>query len=381
MDHRVLIGLANHGGGFFVFGFAETASGLVPATPRPADLRAYTSDTVNSVVSAYAEPIFHCEVSIVTDPSGGAQYPIVTVPGGHRAPIKARRDGPNGQIVKQSSYYIRRPGPQTEVPQNGREWDALVHRCMMNAREDMLQQFRAIMSGGIGTEGTQEQIAPVARWFDESKARWTEVISRTPPGAASRLPNGYFAVGYQLSGALTRVTAAGLLDALNTGQVRHTGWPLFVMMTRPENRPYISGGDIECWVPRNGEDHGAGHSDFWRASPDGKFFNIRGYQEDEERNRRRGANAFDITVPTWRVGEALLHAANMAQQLGDPSAEVAMIVEWSGLNGRELTHMEGTRLIFGGHTSQQDVFRNTLTVRADQISDALPELVGQLAGC
>ena len=134
---KALIGLANHGGGFFVFGFAETPSGLVAATPRPADLRAYTSDTVNSVVSAYAEPVFHCEVSIVPDPSG-AQYPIVTVPGGHRAPIKARRDGPKGQIVKQNSYYIRRAGPQSEIPQNGREWDALIHRCMMNAREDML---------------------------------------------------------------------------------------------------------------------------------------------------------------------------------------------------------------------------------------------------
>ena len=72
---KALIGLANHGGGFFVFGFAETPSSLVPATPRPADLRAYTSDTVNSVVSAYAEPVFHCEVSIASDPSG-AQYPI-----------------------------------------------------------------------------------------------------------------------------------------------------------------------------------------------------------------------------------------------------------------------------------------------------------------
>ena len=40
--------------------------------------------------------------------------------------------------------------------------------------------------------------------------------------------------------------------------------------------------------------------------------------------------------------------------------------------------MEGTRLIFGGHTSHQDTYRGTLTVRADQITDALPELVGQL---
>ena len=55
-----------------------------------------------------------------------------------------------------------------------------------------------------------------------------------------------------------------------------------------------------------------------------------------------------------------------------------MIVEWSGLEGRELAHLEGRRMIFGGHASHQNVFRNTLSVRADQISDGLPELVGQL---
>jgi hypothetical protein len=102
---------------------------------------------------------------------------------------------------------------------------------------------------------------------------------------------------------------------------------------------------------------------------------IRGHQEDE---RTVPKTAFDITIAAWRIGEALLHAANMARELGDPSAQVAIIAEWTGLAGRLLIHLQGTRLMFDHYRTQQDNFRNDLTVAADQISDALPELVRQL---
>ncbi len=52
---KALIALANHGGGYVVFGFAETGEGVMPAEPRPANLSAYTPDTVNSVVSRFAD--------------------------------------------------------------------------------------------------------------------------------------------------------------------------------------------------------------------------------------------------------------------------------------------------------------------------------------
>lgn len=74
----------------------------------------------------------------------------------------------------------------------------------------------------------------------------------------------------------------------------------------------------------------------------------------------------------------LLHAANMASEFGDPTALATLIVEWTGLAGRELTHLERRRIIFGGHRTQQNVFKSNLAVQADQISDALPELVTQI---
>jgi len=378
-DHRAilakaLIALANHGGGFVVVGFTDQGA---PAANRPANLGAYTPDTVNSVVMGYAEPTFHCDVSHVAAPDG-QHYPIITVPGGHHVPIKARRDGPNGQTVRNNFYYIRRPGPQSENPQNGAEWDALIRRCIANAREQLLDQMRTIFAGAPTIEAPEDDLVLTVRWFDGSLARWAEVTANVDPQSSIKFPLGHFAVGYRLVGNLNRLPADQLLEALDRGQVRHTGWPEFWVPTRADLRPYIQNDTIECWVARDGEDHGPAHNDFWRASLDGYFFLIRGLQEDEAHPRRNPGSLFDITIPAWRVGEVLLHAGNMARKFGDDTARVILVVEWTGLAGRVLSNLEGRRLVFDNRQAQQNIFRTTLTAQADQINDSLPELVTQV---
>jgi predicted HTH transcriptional regulator len=106
---KAIIALANHGGGIIVFGFEETATGVVAANGRPANLADFSPDRINSAVNRFAEPPFHCDVEIVASPNDGLQYPVVVVPGGHQFPIRSRRSGPNGQGIQQNIYYIRRP--------------------------------------------------------------------------------------------------------------------------------------------------------------------------------------------------------------------------------------------------------------------------------
>lgn len=262
---KALIALANHGGGFFVFGYTETAQGLAVAPNRPADLAAYTPDTINSAVIAYAEPPFHCDLNIVVGPDG-LQYPIISVPGGHRVPIKAKRDGPGGQIVKQNSYYIRRPGPQSEIPQSGREWDDLIARCVSNARSELLNQIRIILGGGEVIEPQEDILVGTQAWLESSLARWAELVANTPQDSGVRFPHGHFAVAYHLVGALNQPALPDLLEALRQAEVRHTGWPMFSVPARQAVQPYVQNGGIECWRARDGDDHGPTHSDFWRVS-------------------------------------------------------------------------------------------------------------------
>jgi hypothetical protein len=382
-DHKAvlaksLIALANHGGGFVILGFEDSEQGVMPAANRPANLAAYTPDTINAIAITYAEPSFHCDISIVSGPTG-LTYPIISVPGGHRVPIKAKRDGPNGQIVRQNSYYIRRPGPQSEPPQNAAEWDALIRRCVTNAKDDLLNQIRGVLSGVAGIETPANELDLTARWLESSVARWKEVTKNLPANNSARFPNGYFAIAYRLIGTLQERRGRSLLDAIGRATIRHTGWPEFWVPTRQGIQPYIEHGNVECWTARNGADHGTAHSDFWRISPEGQHFLIRGHQEDDAQERGiPPRTVFDIALPTWRVGEALLHASNMAAEFGAPQAQVVMMVEWTGLANRRLTHLEGRRIISDNYIAQQNQFCSDLEVQADQISGALPELVGEL---
>jgi len=118
---KELIALANHGGGHLVLGFDDTSCTPIP---RP-DGYTGSTDDVNGIVARFADPAFHCEVR---EAKG---HPVVIVPGGHKVPIRTKRSGPNNEI-SQNVYYIRRPGPNSEPPQTGLEWDELLQRCQDN---------------------------------------------------------------------------------------------------------------------------------------------------------------------------------------------------------------------------------------------------------
>ena len=124
--------------------------------------------------------------------------------------------------------------------------------------------------------------------------------------------------------------------------VHHTGWPLFLFLTRHELEPKEVDGVIECWLKP--EDAGvnrplgdAAHCDFWRAAPTGRAFAIRGYQEDGQETFP-SRTLFDTTLPTWRLGEALLHAEKLANLIAvDPTkTTVRLRAHYTGLNGRVL---------------------------------------------
>jgi transcriptional regulator with XRE-family HTH domain len=380
---KAIVAQANNGGGVVIIGLEEVADGaVVEARERPSNMAGYTPDTVNAVVNRYVEPTFHCDVQIVKSPRTGADYPIIAVPGGHTVPIRSKRGGPDGKSLQANVYYIRRPGPQSEQPQSGREWDELMRRCLANAREGLLDQFRMLMAGGppvIQQQETEERA--LVRWWATSLDRWADLAEPLPKDHPARLRHGRYAFAYQMfSDALEPKSGAGLLEALRAAVVRHTGWPPFWVPTRDGIAPYMRDGNVECWLGPDGEDRDPGHADFWRASPDAQLFLLRGYQEDGSENERAvPGKIFDLTLPVWRVGEVLLHAESMARQFGVPGARVEIIAEWTGLEGRTLTSWANPdRWLVERNRSREATCFTSLAVQADQISDALPELVDRM---
>ena len=139
-----LIALANHGGGYLLFGFSETTTGWPPSGPCPHNLNRYSQDAINNVLKRYAEPVFECYVEHLKSASGNAHV-VIQVPGGHTSPIRAH-GSPQGSDLINHGYYIRRPGPESALPQNGREWETLIRRCVDNDHERQVEAFRRILA-------------------------------------------------------------------------------------------------------------------------------------------------------------------------------------------------------------------------------------------
>jgi hypothetical protein len=121
------------------------------------------------------------------------------------------------------------------------------------------------------------------------------------------------------------------------------------------------------------------YSDFWRVSPFGTAFLVRGYQEDSYPERRPLGQFFDSGVPVWRAAEVLLHAARLAARIGGDGATIELTMSWRGLRGRQLASVfDPSRWVPGGRVSNQDVVSSTLSVQAERVEDSLPELVHRL---
>jgi transcriptional regulator with XRE-family HTH domain len=395
---RELIALANHGGGFIVFGFEDGADGWHPEGPCPVAPTLYSQDNLNGICEHYAEPHFHCAVHRVKS-SAGVEHVVVAVPGDHRVPIRSKRGGPEGaglaegrSRLRADRYYIRRPGPQSAPISSGREWDDLLRRCIRAQREELVESFRSIVLG-LGATGTAEIFATLngadrpsaedelAAWDATGRARLADLVQRD---LASERPGRYragtWSVTYRLVAPRQKPSAAEFLDLLEAIAGHETGWPPWWVPTRGGIRPYSIDGLVECWMAEPGPNEvfqDGAHSDLWRADPSGRMFLVRGYQEDDgpDASERRGV--LDFTLPVWRVGECLLHAQRMADRL--ESERINFRVQWDGLEGRELVSVNWEREIHPGRICRQDSVHSMVgEIEAAKIGETLPELVKSL---
>src|SRR5581483_1561476 len=329
---KAIIAIANHGGGHVLIGWTEAeGTWRHDADERPQDLSTYSQDEVNSIVRRYAEPGFHCEVHHVPDDEG-LLFPVIVVPGGHRVPIRTKCDDPERKHVKINTYYIRRPGPTSEAPQSAREWDELIRRCILSAREQLLDDFRRILRGesvtaepmqnsepAVEHRSEQAQNAPalfgppgsmavaVESWHSSAMERWRSLTANNVELRA-RYQHGIWTVAYVLGGDRKQTTLQELRAMLVKAERHETGWPLWWVPNDDLLAPYPMNGLIECWL-RDTNFKDAAHSDFWLASPNGTLFSLRGFQEDGPEMKLTPGTFLDATIPIWRAAEALIHAS------------------------------------------------------------------------
>ncbi|MEM9457518.1 MAG: hypothetical protein AAGF11_25285 [Myxococcota bacterium] len=158
-----------------------------------------------------------------------------------------------------------------------------------------------------------------------------------------------------------------------------TGWrPWWVPSQKLA--PYSVNTDLlECWmVTQDSAFPDPAHSDFWRASPDGSFFLLRGYDEDSIDKFVQGER-FSISLPIWRAGEALFHALQVAKEIFDGFAPIQFAATWSGLRGRTATEWPNrTTGAVGESISRQDSISSAIIASIDELEDELTSVIKRL---
>lgn len=385
-EHRALIAkeiiaLANHGGGFFVIGFSEAADGtFTPATSRPPNLDDWSQDAIQSIVSRYLDPAIQCEVVHRPRPGSKEYHPTIIVPGGHRVPIKSKSASPDGRALVAHRVYIRRPGPAAEEPRTAEEWDRLLERCLQNRKAELLNAMRSIMEGVVpsGPVKSPSKKDDLLRFEVTAAERWTTLVQALPKDAPPRLPLGHVDFAAAIDGTFDKPSLPGLRDMIVSAVRNHSGWPPFVTLSREPFGPKAVNGSVEVWIgpEPDGSFDTPDHHDFWRISPEGFFFLRRGHSEDGFDGIKPGTG-FDITTPTWRLGEAILEVSYIARALNaDPESNLIFHCGWYGLSGRHLiSRGNPNRTLFNRYPCAQSSYEGVHIVALGALPAVLPELV------
>jgi hypothetical protein len=245
----------------------------------------------------------------------------------------------------------------------------------------MLEAIRSIVSGRVEARELPPGALEILRTFcDAAYSRWQILTANEPADAPPRFPHGFYEMSFSLVGATRAPTLADLQDRLREARrIKLTGWTPFLDMATPEWAPYPHENYIEAWIGRDAPNRAprtANHSDFWRVSPEGQLYTIRGYAEDELDNRPAG-RVFDVTLPVWRVGEATLFAVRLAETFADVDS-IAIRCRYTGLNNRALVSVTGDRAVFGDDVSQTDEIVLEAQATPAQLRDNLTEVLHQL---
>jgi hypothetical protein len=377
---KAAIALANSGGGIIVFGMREEDDDTdLASTPRPEHVDRYSQDVVNQSINRFADPEFHCELSFAVHPDTSVEHAFVSVPGNLPVPVMSRRDCEN--VIAARRCYIRKPGPRSEEPQTAQEWRTLLDRCVRAGREEMLRAIRLALQGGAGSTPQPAAGEALTAFTKSAKLRWGQLVQDLPPDDPARFPLGHYTLGFEMLANKGLPSLVELRRALHeAGTVKHTGWGPFVSSQRAEFQPRIVDGAIEAWLGASVErllGRDPAHTDFWRADASGKLVLVRGYEEDGHAGSVPGTT-FDITLPIWRVGEAILYVGRLAEAFGDDNLSFLVRCRYQGLRGRTLTHLEGTRFLADVYRSLDDDVTLEGEVTREQVRDNLVEVLHRM---
>jgi hypothetical protein len=395
---RDIAALANHGGGFVVFGFNEHT--LAPDDTDPFRTNC-TIERVRTIVQTYLDPPIHCEVVTIMSATGTV-HSVIRVGGHGTTPVCAREDGPivgGVKLIERGAYYVRKHGPlgngrwlgvpcphSTKI-ELAQDWAPLIRRCVRRDREALLSLLDASIDGRTPAPHTAQQLHT---WHKAARAAFQTLVPRSP--VAERLARCHYALSYGFEFIRPEMLEHAQLPerlrrtVFDVQSQFRSGWNMFDppyrrgVQARFVLDPSSGEEDVDfleaAWLRARNPDEMA---DFWRVSPTGFATIIRPYPEDLTQPAENPAMPpgcfLSPFVVAQEVGELVCHARAFSRLFAGVQ-RVAFRCEWWGLTGRELYDPDAHWPHRGPALSDRCVA--TTQAPLPRLTHAWPEIVAQL---
>lgn len=393
---KALIAMRNNNGGYLLIGFNDADGSPNPNGPDNVS-ELFHVDIIQGLISRFSSEAF--EISVHYPVLDDNTFVVVEAPSGVKSPVATKSGLQEGDrhFIRAHKVIIRSLSsnntPST-TEAKWSDWPSIVEKCFDNREADVgrfLRRHLTSLSGEHlseliqtlrGIETPEENNDTPADFIEESYGRFQTVVGErnlTLPAFGS------YEVAAVVTGEINEHTTNGnFLNLLASSNPRYTGWPVWCdsrSFTDDSARPFVFDGYWEALIVSL--DRGFGdHIDYWRLSPDGKFYLHRALQDDVGGGDRAPAagTVLDFALMILRIAECVVVAIEFAKSLGaSETSNVSFSFRWKGLQGRSLSSWANpNRMLSWSPVAHQDTLTTNITVPVDTAISAYSGYIHQV---
>lgn len=383
---RHIAALANHGGGYLVFGIDDKTRKPLGATDLPPS--SFGQDAISAIVKRYLEP--RLQVLLQGAEFEGVTYPVVVVPSHGARPVVAIADGPQGANgrpvgISQGTVYVRAAGPESVPIRSSDDWNTLLERCLSH-RADLLGSILRQSIGGRSQPDSRVLellVAAVTETAADFTAQTRSLTERTDAKYHAQIlqaGENYSAMGYALVDAdgdpISIESPRTLNDRVSVAmhQYAYYGWGSFLPLSVPERAPQVrmstlGGRETTYLEGMRVENTGLISSafDYWRIYECGIAVSVESLRDNWSREGQPSPPKH--LTPLWilvAIHSLLAHARLMGQELPGV-AQVIVRMDWRGLSDRML--MWDNFRVVASTPYRDDRFARTIPLQWAELRD------------
>ena len=328
----------------------------------------------------------------------GKTFVVIEALSGVKTPVatKSELDGENKKLIQAHKVFIRSLNSNNTVSTTEatyKDWQTIIEKCFENREADIgrfirrhlsspsLDEANKVLSALITSQTLREEpdTDSLEKFIDTSASRYETALSDHDITAP---PHGSMEVAIKINGSINEHTANDeLLNLISASNPRYTGRPAWMdsrHFSERNHHPFIFNETWEALISSYNQAYSDMH-DYWRISPDGKFYFYRAFQDDigGGDNAPQPGTALDFTLSILRISECMLVAISFAKAMGcEDTGSIDALYRWKGLRGRTLSSWTNPGRYLSIHrVSRQDEVITSINIPVDIAPEAISDYV------